>query len=390
MKELAYYSGYVGSSNIPAITLANKLIELAYDNMQAVFFTSGGAESNESAFKTARFYWKAQGQARQGQDHRPPAGLSRRHAAGDERHRHGAPTGRCSSRVSRASCTSRRAIRTGSRARSPARRSGQAAARELEEAILREGPTRWRRSSASRSTAAAASSIRPTTTGRWCARSARATTCSSSPTRSSRASAARARWFALAHWNVKPDIVSFAKGVTSGYLPLGGIMVIEGDQGGDGRRSSPRTAGCTPTPTRAIRPAARSASRTSRSWSASGSGRTRRRWARACCTACRQAFSDHRNVGDIRGGKGLLAAVELVEDRGDEGELRRPTGRSRSAHPGRDDEARRRHAHAAGGRPASGAWRHRSTSRRRSSSPRRRSTGSVGVRATQSRSCLGV
>ncbi len=28
-----------------------------------------------------------------------------------------------------------------------------------------------------------------------------------------------------------------------------------------------------------------------------------------------QAFKDHPNVGDIRGGKGLLAAVELVEDR---------------------------------------------------------------------------
>ena len=56
MKELAYFSAYVGSSNIPAITLVNKLIELAYDNMQAVFLTSGGAESNESAFKTARFY----------------------------------------------------------------------------------------------------------------------------------------------------------------------------------------------------------------------------------------------------------------------------------------------------------------------------------------------
>src|SRR3989442_5049063 len=61
MKELAYYSGYVGSSSVPAITLASKLVELAYDNMQAVFFTSGGAESNESAFKTARFYLKALG-----------------------------------------------------------------------------------------------------------------------------------------------------------------------------------------------------------------------------------------------------------------------------------------------------------------------------------------
>ena len=59
MKELAYFSGYIGSSNVPAITLANRLIEIAGDSMQAVFFTSGGAEANESAFKTARFYWKA-------------------------------------------------------------------------------------------------------------------------------------------------------------------------------------------------------------------------------------------------------------------------------------------------------------------------------------------
>ncbi len=33
------------------------------------------------------------------------------------------------------------------------------------------------------------------------------------------------RWFALGRWNVEPDIVSFAKGVTSGYLPLGGIIL---------------------------------------------------------------------------------------------------------------------------------------------------------------------
>src|SRR5216117_2145089 len=57
MKELAYFSGYVGASNTPAITLATRLIEIADDNMQAVFFTTGGAEANESAFKTARFYW---------------------------------------------------------------------------------------------------------------------------------------------------------------------------------------------------------------------------------------------------------------------------------------------------------------------------------------------
>src|SRR6266481_6354317 len=59
MKTLAYCSGFVGSSNIPAITLAQRLVDLTDGTMQAVFFTSGGAEANESAFKTARFYWKA-------------------------------------------------------------------------------------------------------------------------------------------------------------------------------------------------------------------------------------------------------------------------------------------------------------------------------------------
>ena len=31
--------------------------------------------------------------------------------------------------------------------------------------------------------------------------------------------------FAFEHWNVKPDIITFAKGVTSGYVQLGGIMI---------------------------------------------------------------------------------------------------------------------------------------------------------------------
>ena len=60
MKDLAYFSGYVGSSSVPAISLASKLVDLAGD-MHGIFFTCGGAEANESAFKTARFYWKAKG-----------------------------------------------------------------------------------------------------------------------------------------------------------------------------------------------------------------------------------------------------------------------------------------------------------------------------------------
>jgi putrescine aminotransferase len=34
-------------------------------------------------------------------------------------------------------------------------------------------------------------------------------------------------WFALNRWGVEPDIMSFAKGITSGYLPLGGIQISD-------------------------------------------------------------------------------------------------------------------------------------------------------------------
>src|SRR5207253_6905716 len=58
MSTLAYNNNYVGFTNIPSAQLAEKLIDLAYSNLHAVYFTTAGAESNESAFKTARFFWK--------------------------------------------------------------------------------------------------------------------------------------------------------------------------------------------------------------------------------------------------------------------------------------------------------------------------------------------
>ncbi|NIV21722.1 MAG: aminotransferase class III-fold pyridoxal phosphate-dependent enzyme, partial [Gammaproteobacteria bacterium] len=33
------------------------------------------------------------------------------------------------------------------------------------------------------------------------------------------------RWFASEHYGIEPDLITFAKGVTSGYLPLGGTLV---------------------------------------------------------------------------------------------------------------------------------------------------------------------
>jgi taurine---2-oxoglutarate transaminase len=32
-------------------------------------------------------------------------------------------------------------------------------------------------------------------------------------------------WFAVNHWGVQPDLIAFAKGVNSGYVPLGGVVM---------------------------------------------------------------------------------------------------------------------------------------------------------------------
>ena len=34
-------------------------------------------------------------------------------------------------------------------------------------------------------------------------------------------------WFAVDHWGVAPDLITFAKGVNSGYVPLGGVVISE-------------------------------------------------------------------------------------------------------------------------------------------------------------------
>ena len=49
------------------------------------------------------------------------------------------------------------------------------------------------------------------------------------------------KWFAIDHFDVVPDLITFAKGVTSGYVPLGGVAINDGDRG-DVRRTAPTPA----------------------------------------------------------------------------------------------------------------------------------------------------
>jgi adenosylmethionine-8-amino-7-oxononanoate aminotransferase len=61
METLAYCSCYAGSSNPRAIELGERLAAMTYPSINRFFFTSGGGESSDTSFKTARYYWKLQG-----------------------------------------------------------------------------------------------------------------------------------------------------------------------------------------------------------------------------------------------------------------------------------------------------------------------------------------
>jgi len=61
MSKLAFGSSFFGFSNEPAIRLAEKIASIAPGDLNSIFYTSGGSESNDTAVKLARFYWSLKG-----------------------------------------------------------------------------------------------------------------------------------------------------------------------------------------------------------------------------------------------------------------------------------------------------------------------------------------
>jgi len=215
MRRLAYTSAYAGYTNEPAVRLVDRLLRLAYSNLSGVYFTTSGAESNETAFKIARYYWKRRGVPTKTKI------ITRVHAY------HGVTLGAMSAtgippyqRMFEPLVPGFVHILPSYPYRYPG-----SMAEALEEAILREGPE----------TVAAfiaepvigAGGLIPPTPDYFpkvraiCNRYDVLFIADEVITGFGRTG----RWFALEHWGVRPDMVTFAKGVTSAYLPLGGVMV---------------------------------------------------------------------------------------------------------------------------------------------------------------------
>ncbi len=62
MTQLEYFTSFWEYSNEPAIELARRLVEISPERQSHVFFTSGGSEGNEAAIKMARYHHYRRGE----------------------------------------------------------------------------------------------------------------------------------------------------------------------------------------------------------------------------------------------------------------------------------------------------------------------------------------
>jgi putrescine aminotransferase len=226
MSTLAFHSAYAGGSNEPAIKLAERLSGLVYPSINTFFFTSGGAEASETSFKTARFYWKALGKPDKIKV------ISRRRAY------HGLT-------LAAMSATGLQAFWPMFEPRTPgflhidapdpyrfvnndsSISVGIAAANQLEEAILREGADTVAAFIAEPVQGAGGVIVPPpdyfARVRDICSKHGVLLIADEVITGFGRTG----RWFGLEHYGIQPDIMQFAKGITSGYIPLGGIGVSD-------------------------------------------------------------------------------------------------------------------------------------------------------------------
>ena len=306
---LAYVSGYSGSSNEPAIALAERLSELCYPSINHFFFTSGGGEATESSIKMSRAYWKLKGRPNKTKvisrieayhgvtmaamsatglgiywplfEPRVPGFI---HIPSPYPYRYEAPAGMS---------------------------QGVAAANELEQAILKEGPDTVAMFIAEPVQGAGGVIVPQDDYFKRIREICTQYDVLFVADEVITAFGRTGKMFALDHWGVEPDIVQFAKAVTSGYFPFGGIGVNDAIAQAlrDDERAwmhaytySAHPVGC------AV------ALRTLRIVEEERFPEQAAAKGKYLFNALTAALAHHPHVGDIRG-KGLMCAVELVQDK---------------------------------------------------------------------------
>lgn len=226
MATLAFHSSYAGGTNEKAIALAERLAGLVYPSINTFFFTSGGAEATETSIKTSRFYWKAldqPGKFKVISRHRAYHGLTLAAMSAT-----GLPAfwpmfePRTPGFLHIDAPDPYRFVNT-----DPDVTLGVAAANKLEEAILREGADTVAAFIAEPVQGAGGVIVPPDDYFKRireiCTKYDVLLIADEVITGFGRTG----KWFGLERYGIEPDIMQFAKGITSGYIPLGGIGVSD-------------------------------------------------------------------------------------------------------------------------------------------------------------------
>ena len=309
MTDLAYSSGYTGSSNPRAIELAERLAAITYPNINHFFFTSGGGESTDSNIKMARYYWKLKNKPNKTKV------ISRIWGY------HGVTlAAMCATGINsywpmfepkipgfvHIPCPDPYRYQSNDSSVSV----GIAAANELEKAILEEGADSVAMFIAEPVQGAGGVIVPPDDyfprIREICDQYEVLLVSDEVITGFGRTGT----MFGLEHWGVKPDLIQYAKAITSGYFPLGGIGVSDEiaqtmeDSGKPWMHAytySAHPTGC------AVALAMLDIIETE-----DFPGQAKQKGERLLA-GLRSALSDHPHVGDIRG-LGMMCAVEYVKD----------------------------------------------------------------------------
>ena len=122
-------------------------------------------------------------------------------------------------------------------------------------------------------------------------------------------------WSGSRHWGVKPDLMCTAKAITNGYFPFGAVMIsdavaeaFESDKSGKGAIGSGYTYSGHPVGAAAAIACLNETLRLKVNDKAAARGTQLFRGLEAL-------KQKHEVIGDVRGGHGLMCALELVSDR---------------------------------------------------------------------------
>ncbi|MGZ8289419.1 MAG: aspartate aminotransferase family protein [Telluria sp.] len=224
METLPFYNSFFNTTNVPAVRLAALLAQLAPPQFKHVFFTSSGSEANDTNVRLVRRYWDLQGYPERqtiigrinGYHGSTMAGASLGGMAG--MHAQGGLPIPGIAHIGQPNYAEAPKGMTEAE-------FGIVAAGWLEQKILELGPDKVAAFIGEPIQGAGGVIIPPSTywpeIGRICEKYDVLLIADEVITGFGRLGT----WFGSELMQIQPDLITFAKGVTSGYVPLGGVLV---------------------------------------------------------------------------------------------------------------------------------------------------------------------